>query len=312
MTKKQFGSFAVVFAAVLWSLDGLLRRQLYSVPPTVVVFWEHVFGFVVLLPVVAFSWRKFRLLTKKQWVAIAVVSLLSGALGTILYTAALVKVQFIPFSVVVLLQQLQPVFAVLAAAVLLKERITPKFVVLAVVALVAAYGVSFPDLRVNFATGAGTAIAALCAVGAAAAWGSSTAISKYALHNTSSLHVTAIRFGLTPIFAALFMAGLHQTGSIGALTMQQWWYIAAITFSTGMVALGIYYFGLKRVLASHSTILELTWPLSAVTISVVFLHEALSVTQWIAAAVLLAAIVGITRLQAQQAQAQSQAPLHNS
>lgn len=298
MTKKQFGSFAVVLAAVLWSLDGLLRRQLYSLPPSVVVFWEHAFGFIVLLPAVMFMWGTFKKLTRKQWVAITVVSFLSGALGTILYTAALVKVQFIPFSVVVLLQQLQPVFAVLAAALFLKEKITKLFVLLALVAIAAAYGVSFPDLRVNLATGAGTAIAALCAVGAAAAWGSSTALSKYTLNDTSPLLVTAIRFGLTPVFALLFIGGMHQTSAMNALTTQQWYYIAAITCSTGMVALGIYYYGLKRILASHSTILELVWPLSAVVISVVALHETLSVTQWISAFVLLGAILGIGRLQA--------------
>lgn len=303
MTKKHFGSFAVVFAAILWSLDGLLRRQLYSVPPTVVVFWEHVFGFVVLLPVVIFSWKKIKNLTRKQWAAIIVVSFLSGALGTILYTAALAKVQYIPFSVVVLLQQLQPVFAVIAAAVLLKEPITKRFVVLAVIAVLAAYGVSFPDLRVNLATGAGTAIAALCAVGAAAAWGSSTAFSKYALKNTSSLHITAVRFALTPLFAFLFMGLLQQTASIDALTIQQWWAIIAITLTTGMVALGIYYFGLQRIRASHSTILELVWPLSAMVISLFVFHETLSVTQWVSSVILLTSILGIGRLQAR---------LHNS
>jgi len=299
MTKKHFGSFAVVCAAVLWSLDGLLRRQLYSVPPTVVVFWEHLFGFVVLVPFVLVSWKKFTALTKKQWSAITLVSFLSGALGTILYTAALVNVQFIPFSVVVLLQQLQPVFAVLAAAVLLREPITKKFVLLAALALVAAYGVSFPDLQVNFATGSGTAIAALCAVGAAAAWGSSTAFSKYALANTSPLHITAIRFGLTPVFAFVCMTGLGQTGSIGALTAAQWWTIVAITFSTGMVALGLYYAGLKQIFASRSTLLELTWPLSAVVVSVVGLHESLSVTQWVSAVVLLVVIVCIGKMNMQ-------------
>ncbi len=298
MTKKHFGSFAVIVAAILWSLDGLLRRQLYTLPATVIVFWEHLIGLIVLAPFVIATWRKFRVLTKKQWIAITVVSLLSGALGTILYTTALAKIQYIPFSVVVLLQQLQPLFAVLAAAILLKEPITKRFVMLAVIALAAAYGVSFPDLRVNLATGAGTAIAALCAVGAAACWGSSTAFSKYTLKDASSVHVTAARFAITPIFALILMTMIGHADSIGAITGTQWWYIVAITFSTGMVALAIYYFGLKRIMASRSTILELTWPLSAVVISVFYLHESLSITQWISSAILLAAIVGITRMNA--------------
>ena len=99
----KFGSIAVVFAALLWSLDGLLRRNLYDLPASVIVFWETLFGFIILLPFIAYSYKAFRKLTKKQWQAIIGVSFLSGAVGTIFYTAALTKIQFIPFSVVVLL-----------------------------------------------------------------------------------------------------------------------------------------------------------------------------------------------------------------
>jgi drug/metabolite transporter (DMT)-like permease len=52
--------------------------------------------------------------------------LFSGALGTIFYTAALGKVQYVQFSVVVLLQQLQPIWAILMASFLLKEKIEKK------------------------------------------------------------------------------------------------------------------------------------------------------------------------------------------
>jgi len=61
-------------------------------------------------------------MSKKEWLAIALVSLFSGALGTIFYTSALGKVNYIQFSVVVLLQQLQPIWAILAAYFLLKEK----------------------------------------------------------------------------------------------------------------------------------------------------------------------------------------------
>ncbi|HUC20335.1 MAG TPA: EamA family transporter, partial [Candidatus Polarisedimenticolaceae bacterium] len=197
MRYRSYGSAAVITASLLFSLDGLLRRQLYSLPPSVIVFWEHVLGFVLLAPIVFLSIKQFKKLTVKQWRAVIGVSFLSGALGTILYTSALTQIQFIPFSVVVLLQQLQPIFAIAAAAILLKEPLTKKFFGLSALALAAAYFVSFPNLTVNWSTGNGTLIAALLALGAAIAWGSSTAFSKYALKGTSTLHVTAARFGIT-------------------------------------------------------------------------------------------------------------------
>ena len=294
----HLGSFAVVIAAILWSCDGLLRRQLFNLPATVIVFWEHVVGLLVLLPIVGTSWRKLLKLTRKQWFTIASVSLLSGALGTIMYTAALSKVQFIPFSVVVLLQQLQPVFAIAAASIILKEPLSRKFILLAILALIAAYGVSFPNLKVNLETGSGTAIAALLAAGAAAAWGFSTALSKYSLRDTSFLHVTAARFALAPVFAFMFMTVLGDTSSMGSITGMQWGYIIAITFSTGMVALALYYFGLKRILASRSTMLELVWPLSSLVVGYALLHDRLTITQGISAVLLLVVILAIGKMSA--------------
>jgi drug/metabolite transporter (DMT)-like permease len=214
--QQSSGPLAVVGAATLWSLDGFLRRSLYSLPAPVIVFWEHVLGGLVALVLVARSFGEFRRLTRSQWWAIGAVSLLSGALGTIFYTRALALVTFIPFSVVVLLQQLQPLFTIGLAKVVLRERIDSKFFALVVVALAAAYGVSFPTLSVNTATGAGTAVAALLAIGAAASWGSSTVLSKLALSGTSSLHVTAARFWLTPVFA--FLVAI-VTGSVGRRLM---------------------------------------------------------------------------------------------
>ncbi|HEX3082482.1 MAG TPA: DMT family transporter [Candidatus Saccharimonadia bacterium] len=295
MKFRSLGSISVIVAALLWSLDGLLRTQLYSLPPAVVVFWEHVLGLILISPIILATFKQFRKLTRKQWAAITGVSFLSGALGTILYTAALSKTQYIPFSVVVLLQQLQPVFAISMAAILLKERLSRRFLFLSALALVAAYWVAFPTLTVNFATGAGTALAALFALGAAASWGTSTAFSKYSLKDTSSIHITAARFALTPVFALGFVFLMGGSGSLFALAPVQWKYIGFITLSTGFVALAIYYFGLKRVPASRSAILELTWPLSALITGYAFLHQSLTTSQFIGAVVLLITVILIAR-----------------
>jgi len=295
MKYAKFGSLAVVTAALLWSVDGLLRRHLYTLPAPVIVFWEHAFGFLLLAPIVFSSFKYFKQLTRKQWLAITGVAFLSGAVGTILYTAALGRIQFIPFSVVVLLQQLNPVFAIGTAALLLREPLTKRFFALSAVALAAGYFVAFPNMTVNFSTGKGTLIAALMAVGAAAAWGTSTAFSKYALKDTSSLHITALRFGITPFFALLFVGLSGNFHAIGSITFSQFKYLVAITFSTGLVALIIYYFGLKRVLASRAALLELAWPVSAVVVGYLLLHQGLTWSQGIAALVLTGAILQIAR-----------------
>ncbi|MCL4365893.1 DMT family transporter, partial [Patescibacteria group bacterium] len=250
---KNFGPFFVIIAALLWSFDGILRRGLFSLPPAVVVFYEHLLGIIVLLFLITKWLPDVKKMTKKEWFAIALVSLFSGALGTIFYTAALGKVNYIQFSVVVLLQQLQPIWAIGAAAILLKEKITKNFIVWAVVALISAYFITFKDLQVNLATGSGTVIAGLLAISAGFLWGSSTAISKFVLNKVSFLTAAALRFFLAPIFALMFIASSNQTSALFALNSDQWISLILITLTTGMVALAIYYYGLKKTPARVTT-----------------------------------------------------------
>lgn len=291
----NFGPLFVIIAALLWSFDGILRRGLYTLPPTVVVFYEHLLGIGFLLLLITKWVPDLKKMTKKEWLAIGLVSLFSGALGTIFYTAALGKVNYIQFSVVVLLQQLQPIWAISAAAIILKERITKDFFIWALLALVAAYFVTFRDLTVNFQTGAGTVFAATLALGAGFLWGSSTAISKFVLNKVSFLTATALRFILAPIFAFAFIVTSNQVPALFTLTQPQWISLLLITLSTGMVALGIYYYGLKKTPARVTTICELVWPASAIFIDYFYFQKGLSPTQILGVCVLLFAIYKVTQ-----------------
>lgn len=290
-------SLFIIIAAFLWAIDGLFRVSLYTLPPAVVVFYEHAFGFAVLM-LISFKWVKdLKKMTRKEWIAIAIVSLFSGALGTILYTAALQKVQFIPFSVVVLLQQqLQPIWAILAASILLHEKISKKFVLWSLVAFISVYFVTFKDLQVNFQTGSQTILAALFAIGAGFMWGTTTAVSKVVLNKVNFLSATALRFFFAPIFALFFVFGQGQQAAMYPLTMPQIQALLAITFSTGMVALAIYYYGLKKTPAHISAICEMTFPLTAILIDYFYFHKTLAVTQWLGALLLVFAMYKVTKL----------------
>lgn len=292
---KQFGPLFVIIAALLWSFDGVLRRSLYVLPPAVIVFYEHLLGAIVLLFLIKKWLPDVRKMRKKEWVAITVVALFSGALGTIFYTQALGKVQYIQFSVVVLLQQLQPIWAILAARILLKEPLTKRFLLWAGVALVAAYLITFKNLSVNLSTGQGTAIAGLLALSAGLLWGSSTAISKYVLNKVSFLTATALRFFLAPIFALVFVFGQKQTAQLFTLNPEQWQTLLLITFTTGLVALAIYYYGLKKTPARITTLCELVWPASAIFIDYFYFHNGLSVTQLFGVALLGVAIWNVVK-----------------
>src|SRR3989344_3583682 len=155
---KKYSFLFIVLASVLWSLDGLLRRSLYTLPPTVVVFYEHLLGFVLLFPFLVKQLSLIKKLSKRNFLAFLWIALLSGVLGTVMYTAALGQVGYIKYSVVVLLQQLQPLFVVVFARLVLKEHITSLYLRWAGLALVAAYLLSFPTLAIRFSQNRGEVV----------------------------------------------------------------------------------------------------------------------------------------------------------
>ncbi|HEX7017989.1 MAG TPA: DMT family transporter [Patescibacteria group bacterium] len=291
----SLGPVLIVIAAVLWALDGILRRSLYSLPPVTIVFYEHLIGSLLLLPVVG-------QLTKVKWtvkvgVLTGIIALLSGLLGTLWFTTALLKVNFIPFSVVFLLQKLQPIFAISSATLLLRERVSLKFIAWSALAFIAAYFVTFPGGYVNFATGAGTVVAALFALGAAAAWGTSTTFSKMLLSEVTNTQATTLRFYTTTVISLGAVFFLGQQASLTTLGISEASRLLFIALSTGMVALWIYYKGLQKVKASTSTILELVFPMLAVFIDAVLYGVVLDWSQYLAAGILLFSIYMLGKLE---------------
>jgi len=294
---RKYSFLFIVIASILWSFDGVLRRSLYTLPPTVVVFYEHLLGFLILLPFVVKDLPLLKTLRRQDLLAFIWISIMSGVLGTVLYTSALGQVNFIQYSVVVLLQQIEPLIALIFAWVILKEKITPKFLVWAIPAVIAAYLVSFPTLSVNISQQSGQIKAMLMAIGAAFAWGSSTAFSRFALLKYPYKLALAVRFGLTLPFALGFVYLTKSATQLTAFSRPQWLAILGIVLTTGMVAMLIYYRGLKFTQAKVSAIVELTWPLSAIFIGFYFFNERLTLTQIFGAAVLLISMYKISFMQ---------------
>ena len=87
--KKISPALAVVFAALLWSIDGFLRQELYSVPAIVIVALEHSIGALIFIPILLKSWKTIKVLGQREWMAILWIAIFGGILGTFFYTKAL-------------------------------------------------------------------------------------------------------------------------------------------------------------------------------------------------------------------------------
>ncbi len=300
MQERQTASYAgpvfIIIAALLWAFDGLIRQHLYTLPPITIIFFEHLIGLIILTPFI-YNYVLETRPTKREWWLIIIIAILSGLLGTLWFTTALGKVHYITISVVFLLQKLQPIFAITTARIFLKEKLDKRYIKWAVLALVAAYFVTFPNGKVFWATGGGTALAALYALGAAFAWGSSTTFSKMLLGRVRAEVSTFYRFLFTLLIASpfVFMYGRGASG-LAIPNISQFAFLALIAVSTGMVALLIYYKGLAKTPVHVSTILELTFPFVAILLDFIFHHTILSITQWLAAIVLVFSIYQISKL----------------
>ena len=292
--KKYLPALAVIFAAFLWSFDGFIRQNLFALPSFLIVSLEHVIGAILFLPLLIRGWKEVSLLGQRGWISVLWISIFGGVLGTFFYTKALSYVNYIDLSVVVLLQKLQPIFAIALAGVILKEKITKRFILLAFAAIVGGYLVTFGSSSINDWDDK-TIIAALLALLAAFSWGSSTVLGKHALNRLSFTTVTSLRLAITASVTAFVLLSTGQYAAINNMTLSHWGFIVLIVLSTGSLALFFYYYGLNKLPASHATLYELFWPLSAVGLDWFIRGNILSLPQWVGAILLLGAIIILTR-----------------
>ncbi len=292
--KKYLPALAIIFAAILWSLDGFLRQELYALPSFLIVTLEHAFGALIFLVFLIRGWKEISSMNQRSWSSVLWISICGGILGTFFYTKALSYIQYIDLSVVVLLQKFQPIFAISLASVVLKEKLTKRFLLLAGVAFAGGYLVTF-GINPITETDDKTLIASLLALLAAFAWGSSTVLGKHALKKLSFPVVTALRLTITAVVAFAVILSTQPDSFTLDLTKNQWMAIIFIVLSSGSIALFIYYYGLTHLPASHATIYELFWPLAAIAIDWFIRGRVFSVSQMIGGGILLTAIILLTR-----------------
>ncbi|MDY0083375.1 MAG: EamA family transporter, partial [Ignavibacteriaceae bacterium] len=285
----------VIIAASLWGVDGIvLRPSLYSLPVPLVVLVESAIVAILLTPFFIKRFPSLKSLNVKDWIAFAGVALLGGAVGTMAITKALFYINFVNLSVVILLQKLQPVFAISLATMFLKEKLPKEFFLWASLAIVGAYFMTFGLSSPNFSTGDKTTIAALFALLAAFSFSSSTVLSKRALRNVDYEMGTYLRFLFATIIMLILAASTGNISGFNEITTKQIIIFLIIAFTTGGSAIFLYYYGLKRISASVASICELAFPLTAVVLDY-FVHDnILSPVQWIGTAVLIISILKVS------------------
>ncbi len=298
MTK--FAPLFVIVAASLWGLDGIvLQPSLFNLPVPLVVFIECTLVTVILSPIFIKHFTKLKSLDKIDWLAFFGVALFGGAIGTMTITKALFFVNFVNLSVVILIQKLQPVFALTLAAIMLKERLPKIFFVWSALAVFGAYFMTFGFSLPNFNTGDKTFVAATLSLIAAISFSSSTVFSKRALKNVSFELGTYLRFLISTLIMIVVVGSYGDLKSVANVSSFQWGIFFIIAFTTGGAAIFLYYYGLKKITASVATVCELAFPLTAVILEYFIHGNILKPIQWLGVGLLIFSIIKVSGIKLQ-------------
>lgn len=292
MKQKIIAFVFVALAACMWGFDGvMLTPQLYGLSVPHVVFFLHL---IPALLMTIFFYKKLKLLKQmpaKNVLVFILLSLLGGVLGTVFIVKALFVVGFKHLTIVVLLQKLQPIFAIVLSIILLKEHAGYKYFLWAFVAIFSGYIMTFGIGLPLFSWTNDYLKASVYALAAAVSFGSATVLGKYSLKKYTYPETTYFRYVFTSIILGVYLLLFTDLNLVSSFTQNHWLFILIISLTTGSGAIFLYYKGLTKIKALTAVIAELFFPLSALVFGYFFKENRLTAIQWISMLLMLFAII---------------------
>ncbi|WP_078392211.1 DMT family transporter [Shouchella patagoniensis] len=301
-THKTF--WFIVIGAAFWGINPLFRLLLLDTMTSLqIVFIEHIILALIAVPLL---WKFRSDLKKLSWRDVGALLFISwggSAIATILFTQGLTYASTHgtgQINSVLLLQKLQPLFAIVLAYFFLKESFPKHFGIYVPIAVVGTYlltfGFSVPIGGVSDILQLGS----LYAIGAAAIWGGSTVLGRMLLKKCRHETVTALRFLLAlPLLGVLITIApeaWNTPASAIALT-----FIAvnllASALLPGLISMLLYYRGLQSIKASVATIAELSFPMTGLLVSWITLQETITLPQLLGFALIWFVLYRISKQQ---------------
>ncbi|EQC43791.1 DMT family transporter [Bacteriovorax sp. Seq25_V] len=286
------GIIFILIASLLWAIDTLVRYPLLfkGHSAELIVFGEHLFLVLFLLPIILKSRKKFLSTKVSNIFYFFVIGGLGSAIGTLTFTKAFFLVN--P-SLVILLQKLQPVIAIALSALILKERMKPKFFLWAIVALIGGVMISYQDLapgvklivegQADFTSNSlkGYSLALIAVI----SWGAATVFGKVlSKQGFDEKEIMSGRFLMGLICLLPFLLTFNIDLNFSAIF---WGKVFFLAFISGAVGMYFYYRGLKLIPAHLCTLAEMFFPFFAVIVNWIFLGKELSMLQITGASLLL-------------------------
>ena len=277
------GVALIAVAAALWGTDPIIRKSMsFTTSATTIVFGEHVILVLCTLPFLVPALRAVFRAGPRYVAAAVVVGAGASAVATILFTDALIGHS--DYITPVVIQKIQPFIAIGAAALLLGERPRTGFWWFFLPAVAGFWLVNQPSPLHPSASGL---VVVAEATGAALLWGLGTVLGRYLSRELEFQHILSLRFffGLLASSLALLVmqAPAYSNGHDSVLIL----YLALVT---GLLALGLYYYGLQRTPAMVASVAELTYPAVAIIAGIYAYDQHLGWSQWVGVALILGSV----------------------
>ena len=293
-------TWVVAVGAGLWGTDAWFRKGLAqeTAAPTL-VFAEHLMLVILTLPFLPRAIRAFRRIPGTAKLAVVLIGVGASAVATTLFTLGFQRAAaHYDYVTPVVVQHLQPVFAIVGAVVLLHERLRPRFALFVVPALIGVWLLAFSNpLHVTV----DNIVVVLFSLGAAALWALGTVLGRYVAPSIQPVELTTLRFAFGLPTAAVIVALNHDSFWVPDLSSS--FSVLGLVLVPSLLALVIYYLGLQRTAASRATLAELAYPLVGALVGLT-IGNPLTGTQWAGLAVLAASV---TLLSWHEARARTQA-----
>src|ERR1700704_5271402 len=244
----RFSVVWIAIAATMWASDTYFRAQLvgHLKPAQIVVIDDALISLFLL--------------------AVLLIAVGPQAVATILFTKSF---SYGHYAETFVLQQTQPLIAILLAWLILGERRRPWFWPTAALAIRGVYMVVFAQNLTAPFSGLqhGRLEAGLYALGAAALWASGTVLGRFVLGKLSFTTTTALRFTLA--LPVLIIIVLQQYGGSAFAHYQSSDVLPflGIALIPGFLALLLYYRALRSTPATLATIAEMAYPVAATFIA---------------------------------------------
>lgn len=281
MKEESRSKLMLISAMIIFGTIGIFRRYI-PLPSGTIAFARGVIGVIFLLAAVSFGGKKISKEAVKNNLAILCIS---GALIGFNWILLFESYQYTSVATATLCYYMEPVFVILASAVLFREKLTGKKIFCTIVAFIGMILVS-GVLNVGI-SGLSEMKGILFGLGAAALYSSVVLMNKK-LKEISAYDKTIVQLASAAIVILPYILVAEDISGVEFTPLMIIMLLVVGVIHTGM-AYAMYFGSMGNLKAQTIAIFSYIDPIVAVILSAVILHETMDIIGWIGAVLVLGA-----------------------